>query len=790
MTAARASVLTVLTLIFCTRWANAMAFDSQTLRLRGIDPVLAAYLSQGARFTAGLHAVRLSVNGQPKGIVQARFNADGTLCIDQAVRDAGELIDAGPGCNAFIDHFPETRIEPLPQTGEVKLLVPDSAVRIAAADLSAFTRGGVAGLLNYDVQGLYNQFGDQRSRFLSANTETGVNAGDWVLRSRQFHSSVQGKGTFQHREAYAQRTFSSQQAMLQLGQINLSNPVLSGARVTGAQWMSEPALRTGGNGARVQGIAATQARVDIRQGGVPLYSTVVPAGPFELNDVPQLDRRRDLEVTVTEAYGERRVFTVLAATLGLDLPSRGFALGIGQLRDADRKGYQPWVMSAGSSYPLAPGASLSGGALIAQGYHAAGAGLSLEPWSGSRAQGLIQAAHASEPATYGLQGSITLNQQLGARWSALFSAGRQSLGYRDLIDGAWSQDPARNSRQRDQYAVGLGWTHPWTGSLSSTWSTATAFDGRRSSRAQINWGRRLGPVALTASGQWQAAGRKGLGNAFHVSTSLPLSAGFTLRSTVRHDTTGVRLGSGVQGRWDERTQYRVAVERAGREGTVSYNGGVSRLTQASQLDLGYAHHGPGRQGYSAAARGAVVLHEDGFTLSPYPLQDTFGLLTLENIAGVRIDTPGGSVWTDRQGRAVLPQLAPFGRSDVQVATASLPRNVDIQQGAAKIQAARGAVPRVKFPVSVTRRLLLQVLDDNGRRLERGANVSDEHGRLVTLVQENGVIFVPDFHASPELWSRTLDDQPCRLHVELSSAADPQAYYEKATAQCRVDEGQS
>ena len=36
--------------------------------------------------------------------------------------------------------------------------------------------------------------------------------------------------------------FSSQQAMLQLGQINLSNPVLSGARVTGAQWMSEPAL--------------------------------------------------------------------------------------------------------------------------------------------------------------------------------------------------------------------------------------------------------------------------------------------------------------------------------------------------------------------------------------------------------------------------------------------------------------------------------------------------------------------------------------------------------------------
>jgi outer membrane usher protein FimD/PapC len=180
-----------------------------------------------------------------------------------------------------------------------------------------------------------------------------------------------------------------------------------------------------------------------------------------------------------------------------------------------------------------------------------------------------------------------------------------------------------------------------------------------------------------------------------------------------------------------------------------------------------------------------VVHQDGVTLSPYPVQDTFGLLSLGDVAGVRIDTPGGTVWTDRQGRAVLPQLAPFGRSNVQVATASLPRNVDVHQGTAMIQAARGAVPRVSFPVTVTRRVLLQVLDATGRRLGRGTGITDDQAQLVTLVQEDGAVFIPNVYATPRLWSRTVDDQVCQLHFELSDRADTQAYYETAAAQCRV-----
>lgn len=772
-----------LSLALCTEWAVASTFDDETLRLRGIDPSLAIYLGQTARFTEGLHAVRLSVNGQSKGIVNARFDGAGVLCIDQTVRAAGELLGTAQSCSDFVRQFPETLIEALPQTGEVKLLVPAHALRIAPADLSAFTRGGIAGLLNYDAQGLYNEFDGQRSRFLSANTEAGINAGDWVLRSRQFYSSVQGAASWQHLEAYAQRTFGDQQAMLQLGQINLSNAVMAGAQVTGVQWLSEPALSEGNGGARVQGIAATQARVDVRQGGVLIYSTVVPAGPFELTHIAQLDRRRDVDVTVIEAGGERRTFTVLAATLGLDLPARGFALGIGQLRDSGRDVEQPWVLSASASYPLAPLTSVSSGTLLAQDYSAGGAGLNLQPWDGSRLQALVQLARAREPSSSGWLGSLSLDQQLSQNWSAMLSASRQSDGYRGLIDSSWKQPVDWTRRLHHQYALGLAWTHPWLGNLGGTWSSSTAFDGRQSGRAQLDWGKRVGHVSLTATGQWQITNSGGLGNALYLSASLPLRDGLNWRSTARQDSRGMRLGSGMQGRLSEHVQYRVAAERASRDGELTYNGGVSPLTRAAQLDFGYAGYGRGNQGYSAAARGAVMLHDQGVTLSPYPLQDTFGLLKLGDVAGVQIDTPGGTVWTDRQGQAVLPQLAPFGRSNVQVATASLPRNVDVQQGAATIQAARGAVPRVSFPVTVTRRVLLQVRDTSGRRLKRGAGVTDDQGQLVTLVQQDGAVFVPNVYSHPRLWSRTEDDQPCELDFELAARADAQAYFETATAQC-------
>ncbi|MCT7145063.1 fimbria/pilus outer membrane usher protein, partial [Salmonella enterica] len=83
-----------------------------------------------------------------------------------------------------------------------------------------------------------------------------------------------------HLDAYAQRTFASHQAVLQAGQINLYNPVLAGAPITGVQVLTEQALQDQNQGATINGIANGPAQVEVRQNGALIHSTVVPAGPF------------------------------------------------------------------------------------------------------------------------------------------------------------------------------------------------------------------------------------------------------------------------------------------------------------------------------------------------------------------------------------------------------------------------------------------------------------------------------------------------------------------------------
>lgn len=107
-----------------------------------------------------------------------------------------------------------------------------------------------------------------------------------------------------------------------------------------------------------------------------------------------------------------------------------------------------------------------------------------------------------------------------------------------------------------------------------------------------------------------------------------------------------------------------------------------------------------------AAPGGVVLHGGGVTLSPYAVRDTFAVVALGDMGGIKLSTPSGPVWTDWQGQAVVPQVSAYGRSPVEVQTRSLPRNADINNGLTMISAGRGAVQRVEFGVTLTRRVLL------------------------------------------------------------------------------------
>ncbi|OOW04660.1 outer membrane usher protein [Pseudomonas sp. MF6394] len=774
----------------CAEDSSPSGFDAQTLQQRGIDPQLASLLLSAPRYAAGQHTVNLRVNGQRRGRLAVNFDQQGNLCFDRALLDAANLMPPGEieGCYDFLARYPQTLVEPDPATLTVSLVVPTDALRPVQQDISGYETGGFAGLLNYDLSGFYNRFGDDASRFGSANTEVGFNAGDWIVRSRQVQTWQDGLSRSTHLQAYAQRTFASHQAVLQAGQINLYNPVLSGAQITGVQVLTEHALQEQGQGALIQGIANSPAQVEVRQNGALIHSTVVPAGPFTLTDVRRLNTRSDVEVTVKESVGGERRFTVPAAMLGLGLPAPGYSVAAGRVRNVgDAKGEDPWVVSGGWTGALHPQLTLGTGVLAASEYRSVGASLGWLPWLDSQIQLSTQVSNSqAQDKVSGVQTDLSWSQRLGEQWSISAANSWRSIGYRELEESTYARDDNnRDSRYRDQQSLNLGWSHPRLGAFSAGVSRSANFAGDSSSRALASWGTSIGAVSLSASAEWQMGGDQQQDNAVYLNISVPLGESRRLRSWVRNSGGENRTGLGITEQIDDQLSYRVSAEHDSSDHQVETTLGISALPRYSQLDLSYSRSDAERSSYQGGARGGVVLHGDGMTFSPYPVRDTFALVSVGDMSGIKLSTPSGPVWTDWQGQAVVPQVAAYGRSPVEVQTRSLPRNADINNGLAMISSGRGAVDRVEFGVGLTRRLLLTVSNDQGAPLPAGASVSSAEGEFITLVQDGSQVFLPNVLGQSTLWITTPQGSRCQLRYSLPEKADPSVYFETAPARCHA-----
>ena len=768
-------------------------FDTKTLDQRGIDPQLASLLLDAPRFTAGTHAVTLRVNGQRRGRLQARFDEHGALCFDRALLDTANLrvpADSGP-CHDFLARFPQSLVEPDPASLTVSLVVPSEALRPLQQDISEYQAGGVAGLLNYDLSGFYNRFGDDASRFGSANTEVGFNAGDWIVRSRQVQTWQDGLSRSTHLEAYAQRTFARYQTVLQAGQVRLYNPVLSGAQITGVQVFTEQALQDQEQGATIEGIANSPAQVEVRQNGALIHSTVVPAGPFALTDVRRLNTRSDVEVTVKESTGGERRFTVPAAMLGLGLPAAGYSVAAGRVRNmGNAQGDDPWVVSAGWNGAAHPQLSVGGGVLAASQYRGVGASMAWLPGLDSQLQLASQLSDAqARDKAQGVQTDLSWAQRLGEQWSFSLANSWRTPGYRELEEATYAAQPDRHrsTRYRDQQSATLGWSHPWLGAFSAGLSRSSNFDGANSSRALASWGTSVNGVSLSASAEWQMGGRQQQDNAVYLNLSLPLGESRRARAWVRNSGGEHRSGLGLNEQVNDQLNYRVSAEYDSRDRQVETSVGLSALPRYSQLDLSYSRSDAERSSYQGGARGAMVVHGGGMTFSPYPVRATFALVSVGDMSGIKLSTPSGPVWTDWQGQAVVSQVNAYGRSPVEVQTRSLPRNADIHNGLAMISAGRGAVDRVEFGVALTRRLLLTVRTDQDQPLPRGATVSTAEGEFVTLVQDGSQVFLPNVLEHTTLWVGTAGKQRCELRFELPAKANPTVYYETAPALCHTPE---
>lgn len=780
------------------------SFDAEMLRQRGIDPRLAIYFSEAARFTPGAHEVKLTVNGAPRGRQTVRFDEQGQLCFDAALLKAAGLViseQAEQSCTSFTADYPLAQVDLRPDVGEIDLLVPKEALRSKPRDTSGFSSGGVAGIVNYELLGMLNEFDDGSSSNNSANTEVGFNAGDWIVRSNQLYVSSAGEGKWTHQDAYAQRTFADLGTVFQGGQIQLANPVLGGAQITGVQLSSEGALSGQDTLARVEGLAVGPARVEVRQAGTLIYTTIVPGGPFVLTDVPRINQRAEVEVTVIEADGDRRTFSVSAAQAGVSNPANGYVFGVGQLRNIDGASSSP-VVSLGWTGSAGTLSSLSGGLLASSDYNSVGASIGHQPWSGAQARVDLLTTRAAKEGVSGVQSRASLAQQIDESWSVSGAVTLQSEGYRELQEASWDQDMEgfTNQRNRSQVDAGVSYSHPYLGNFNLSYSEGQLFDGTSTRRGSVSWGTTIKRASVSVVAEYDlsssnhsndinnfdgSSGSSGSGNAVYATISVPFGERRRVRSSYRESNGSQRVGVSMTETVNDTFGYRVGSERNLTNNTNSITLGASLLPRYAQIDLGYSGDGDGQTTFTGGIRGGVVAHDGGVTASPYRVGDTFGVVSVGDVSGVKVNTPNGPVWTDYRGKAVAAQLGAYRNNALEVAPKSLPRNIDILNGAAESRSGRGAVERFDFEVAITRRVLLSITDASGKPIPAGTLIVDDQSRPVGSVEQGGQVFLPNITDLSSLWVESAEQPRCEVKFELPDRADTNAYYEMVPAKCEV-----
>lgn len=774
----------------------AAVFDNALLKERGIDPGVAEFFRDAPRFRAGQHRVTLAVNGIPKGRAQVMFNDQGELCVGAALLEQAGLratgdMPEGSACTRFTDAYPGAVLKLLPGKERIELII--AADQLLEAQLRRdYATGGVAGMFNYDVLTLNGRHANGgSSRYLGFNSELGVNAGGWAFRSRQSYTATEQFQRLEHLYAYASRTWEKHGANVQLGQLNMASPLFSVGAFSGVQVVPETALSQAGlgTGSLVQGIAHSPSRVEVRQNGAVIFTTVVPTGPFALADLPLLNRKLDLEVTVHEENGGQQRFTVLASSLReASLESApGFAFAAGQVRrfgSDDRD--TPYFVSASKDWQWRRHTRVTVGALAGSGYQSAGWALqqSLGQATTLTAQQLVS---STAKQSTGTQFQIGLGTAFAPQWSANVSASTQTESFRTLSDTSWDQDHgAPEQRSRYEASAAVSWANPWLGSLSGTYSRQAAFDGSQRARGALAWSRAFGRanVSLSYESDLGSNTEHRIGDATYLTVSLPLGKSRRARAYASDDDRGLRSGVRVNEQVSDTLGYSASVERHD-SGQVDVGARLNLLPRYTSIDAGYQHRGDGSSSYDLALRGGLAVHREGITFSPYPVRDTFAVLKVGDQAGVKLKTSAGPVWTDFGGRAVVPQLQPYRVSRMEIDTASLARNVDISNGYKEIAAGRGSVQHVNFDVVTVRRLLLTARDAQGQPLPKGAAVYDADNTYITTVLDGGKTFLTDTQPEASLHVVLEQGQRCQLDFSVAAKPDPNALYEAADAVCRL-----
>jgi len=652
-----------------------------------------------------------------------------------------------------------------------------------------------AALLNYNFSGNTSKgsSGNSSSHYLNLNS--GLNLGPWRLRDyrtwNQSSSPYSSYHQWQHIKTYAGRAIMPLRSEMVVGDSSTSGDIFDSLGFRGVQLATDDSMfpdSQRGFAPVVRGTASTNARVTIRQNGYTIYQTFVAPGAFAIDDLYPVSSSGDLEVTVTEADGVARVFTIPYSSVPVLLREGRlkYTLTAGRYRSTGDRYEDPDFFQGTLVWGLPRDVTVYGGMQYSKNYFAGllGSGLNM----GTLGAFSVDVTQADSTLADGSRHQGHSLRMLYARTLNSLGTTVQLTGYRYSSQGFHTLDETALKAMK-------GWLYE-TDELTTDGRPAqqsytdyyNLYNSRRS-KLQANISQRIGKQGSL----YLSAVRQTYRNTNQTSDSLQVgfssaigSVNYNLNYSHSRSSGGagsegaaflslsVPLGSLIAGNRGPGNTYATYSDSRDSRGTITHQAGLSGTAlegdnlswNASQgygseggssgsLGADYrGTYGSTRAGYSYSSgyrqvnyglSGGALLHAGGLTLGQ-SLGETSVLVAAPGVSGVALENETG-VRTDWRGYAIKPYASMYRENRVALDTASLDDQTEIDDAVSRVVPTRGAVVRATFKANTGSRVLM-TLTHNGKLLpfgttvtvgERGGIVGDEGQVYLSGMSESGAV---------------------------------------------------
>lgn len=752
----------------------------------------------------GTYRVKVNLNGKSKSTLEINFVDNKTprasacltkLILSQSGIDTSVLKndeqDDETACVNIKENYPGASANFDSGKQEIDLNFPQIYVLKQPAgyvDPSLWEDGVPAGLLSYDLNAWHSETSGTSSDTAYAGLRYGLNMGPWRLRSRGSLNWESDNGShYSSQDIYLQRDITPLNAQLVLGDSFTRGDAFDSVNLRGARMYNDDRmLPQGASGYApvIRGVANSNAKVSVVQSGNKIYETTVPPGAFEINDLSTTGYGNDLIVTVEEADGSKRTFTVpfSSVTQMLRPGSSRWDVGLGELsddslRDKPNVGYATYAYGLNNTFTGYVGAQYTD-----MDFYAGLLGLAMNTSIGAFAFDVTQSqADIDDLGTLkGQSYRLTYSKMLETTNTSFNVAAYRfsTEDYLSLNDAASLQDGIHNEEygnrtydsnaelyadyQRTKNQVQISLNQPLNrngedyGSLyvSGTWQD---YWNNTSSTSDYSLGYNnsfaYGSYSVSVQRTYDDSGEKD--DSVYLNVSVPFSV-FSKESlqTGGFNNINMSLRSDLKGG----TSFNSTASGSTQNNDLSYSvsesssgGNFGNLNQISGFSSWNSPYGPlglsasfgddNSKQYSASYSGGMVVHSGGVVLAPGSIGETDSLALVKASGAKNARLGYGQGRINSSGYGIMPSMSAYRENRVYLDISTLEADVEIKNTSAVTVPRNGSVVLVNFETDEGRSLVLDLHRSDKGFIPLGADVLNEKNEPIGTVGQAGQAYV-------------------------------------------------